>query len=33
MVILLGSGGGFDVLGAFPSGSAHLIVDVVGWFE
>ncbi len=33
MVILLGSGGGFDVLGAFPGGSAHLIVDVVGWFE
>jgi hypothetical protein len=32
-LVLLGSGGDFQVFAGFPSGTAHLIVDVVGWFE
>lgn len=32
-VVALGMGGDFSVLGAFAAGSAHLIVDVNGWFE
>lgn len=31
--ILLGADGDFLVVAAFPAGSAHLAVDVVGWFE
>ncbi|MES1242402.1 MAG: PQQ-dependent sugar dehydrogenase [Acidobacteriota bacterium] len=29
----LGASGGFSALAAMPSGSAHLVVDVVGWYE
>lgn len=32
-MIGLGSGGDFVVFAGFPSGTTHLIVDVVGWFE
>ena len=32
-LILLGADGDFLVFAGFPSGTAHMIVDVVGWFE
>ena len=32
-LIQLGTGGSFLVFAGFPGGTAHLIVDVVGWFE
>jgi glucose/arabinose dehydrogenase len=32
-MISLGASGSFSVLSAFPSGTAHLVVDVSGWYE
>jgi hypothetical protein len=32
-VLGLGAGGDFSVFSGFPTGTAHLIVDVSGWFE
>lgn len=31
--VTLGANGSFSVLADFPTGTAHLLVDVVGWFE
>lgn len=31
--VALGASGGFSVFAGFPAGSAHLVVDVVGWYE
>jgi glucose/arabinose dehydrogenase len=33
VLIPLGAAGSFSVLAGFPTGSAHLLVDVMGWFE
>jgi glucose/arabinose dehydrogenase len=32
-LVTLGASGDFSVFAGFPAGSAHLVVDVVGWFE
>lgn len=31
--VTLGASGSFSVFAGFPTGSAHLVVDVVGWYE
>jgi glucose/arabinose dehydrogenase len=31
--VALGAAGNFSALAGFPTGSAHLVVDVVGWYE
>ena len=33
LVLPLGAAGDLDVLCAIPSGTAHLVMDVVGYFE